>query len=95
MSQQPTETVLLTGISGFLGGHVALALLNAGYRVRGSVRNLSKAEKVRETLKASGADIGHLEFVELDLLSDAGWDRAMDGVTYLQHTASPFWLKMP
>jgi nucleoside-diphosphate-sugar epimerase len=30
-----SDHVLLTGISGFLGGHVALQLLNAGYTVRG------------------------------------------------------------
>ena len=40
MSQPKSDTVLLTGISGFLGGHVALQLLNAGYILRGSVRNL-------------------------------------------------------
>ena len=34
------DRVLVTGISGFLGGHVALALLDRGYAVRGSVRNL-------------------------------------------------------
>ena len=33
------DRVLLTGISGFLGGHVALALLKAGYSVRGSLRS--------------------------------------------------------
>ena len=37
-----TDRVLLTGISGFLGGHVALQLLNSGYTVRGSLRNLSR-----------------------------------------------------
>lgn len=95
MSKPSNDTVLLTGISGFLGGHVALALLNAGYKVRGSVRNLARADKVRATLTAAGADISKLEFVELDLTADQGWDAAMDGVRYLQHTASPFLLKMP
>ncbi len=90
-----TDTVLLTGISGFLGGHVALALLEAGYSVRGSVRNLSKSGKVRETLARAGADVSRLDFVALDLMSDAGWDEAMVGVRYLQHTASPFVLSMP
>lgn len=95
MSQTSPDTVLLTGISGFLGGHVALALLNAGYKVRGSLRNLKRADAVRETLDKAGADVSRLDFVQLDLLSDAGWDDAMAGVSYLQHTASPFLLKMP
>lgn len=90
-----TDRVLLTGISGFLGGHVALQLLNAGYTVRGSLRNLSRADAVRDTLGRAGGDVSRLEFVALDLLSDACWDEAMEGVRYLQHTASPFLLAAP
>lgn len=89
------DRVLLTGVSGFLGGHVALELLKAGYLVRGSVRDLRKADKVRDTLGRAGADVSRLEFVALDLLSDAGWNEAMDGVRYLQHTASPFVTREP
>lgn len=90
-----SDRVLLTGISGFLGGHTALALLAAGYTVRGSVRNLSKAESVRKTLEQQGADTSRLEFVALDLMSDKGWAEAMEGVRFLAHTASPFVLQMP
>ncbi|HEY8596742.1 MAG TPA: NAD-dependent epimerase/dehydratase family protein [Devosiaceae bacterium] len=89
------DTVLVTGISGFLGGHVALALNKQGYRVRGSLRNLGKAEKVRETLSRHGADPERLEFVALDLNSDAGWQEAAAGCRYVQHIASPFVIAMP
>lgn len=89
------DRVLLTGISGFLGGHVALELLNNGYVVRGSVRDLKRSDKVRATLAKAGGDVSRLEFVQLDLGSDKGWDEAMADVRYLQHTASPFVTQMP
>jgi len=94
MSDQ-SGRVLVTGISGFLGGHVALQLLEQGYTVRGSLRSLARAEKVRKTLATHGADTSRLEFVALDLLNDTGWTEAMSGVRYLQHVASPFVLEMP
>ena len=89
------DRVLLTGVSGFLGGHVATALLSAGYQVRGSVRNLAKADKVRQTLAKAGADVGRLEFVALNLLQDEGWEAAAAGCRFVAHTASPFVLQMP
>ena len=89
------DLVLLTGISGFLGGHVGLALLKAGYRVRGSVRDLGRADALKASLAKAGADTSRLEIVRLDLNSDKGWIEAMRGARFLQHTASPFVTRMP
>lgn len=89
------DRVLVTGISGYLGGHVALQLLEQGYLVRGSVRDLKKADKVRAALAQNVADVSSLEFVALDLMNGAGWADAMAGVRYLQHVASPFVTAMP
>lgn len=36
--------VLVTGIGGFLAGHVAFQLLKQGYRVRGSLRHIEKSD---------------------------------------------------
>lgn len=87
-------TVLVTGISGYIAKHCALALLSAGYRVRGTVRKQAKADQVRATL-ARHADIANLEFVEADLLSDAGWSEAVRDCGGILHLASPFPLAAP
>src|SRR5690606_22067217 len=67
----------------------------AGYRVRGSIRDLTRADRVRATLHQAGGDVSRLEFVALDLDRDEGWEDAMKGVRFLLHTASPFVLRMP
>jgi dihydroflavonol-4-reductase len=91
-----TETVLLTGASGFLAKHIALKLLNAGYNVRGTLRRMDRAGEVRAAVAPHLVDgAGTLDFVQVDLESDAGWDKATAGVTAVVHTASPFPIAQP
>jgi len=84
------KKVLLTGISGYIGNHCAVELLKNGYSVRGSVRSLSKKEKVIEAISKEIVPTDNLEFCELDLLEDKGWDKAMEGCEFVLHVASPF-----
>ena len=89
------KKVLVTGISGYVGQHCAAELLKRGYAVRGSVRRLSKTDEV---VKGIGKEIdpkGNLEFCELDLMKDEGWDKALEGCDFLLHVASPFVVKEP
>ena len=84
------KKVLLTGISGYIGNHCAVELLKNGYSVRGSVRNLSKKEAVIEAINKQIDPKDNLEFCELDLLEDKGWDKAMEGCEFVLHVASPY-----
>lgn len=82
--------VLVTGGTGFIAQYCILALLERGYRVRTTVRNLTRETEVREHLRAGGAEPGdRLSFIAADLGSDAGWAEAAQGCTYVLHGASP------
>lgn len=85
------ETVLVTGGTGYLAGWVIAGLLQRGYRVRTTVRDLGKAEQVRAAVgeQAGGRAAGAVEFAAVDLLRDDGWDEAVAGADYVLHTASP------
>jgi len=87
-------TALVTGVSGFIAKHCAVELLNAGYRVRGTIRSLGRSAQVKDTL-ARHADTSRLEFAETDLESDAGWNEALAGCTSVLHVASPFPASQP
>lgn len=90
-----TERVLVTGISGFIAKHVALALLNAGYEVVGTIRSASAKDGVQKTLSESGDDSSRLLFRVADLRSPSGWKEAIAGCRWVQHIASPFPMKQP
>jgi dihydroflavonol-4-reductase len=83
------QTILVTGVSGFIAKHCALELLKHGYAVRGTVRSLAKADETRATL-SKHCDTSRLTFAEADLLDDKGWAGAMKGADGVLHVASPF-----
>lgn len=87
--------IVVTGASGFIAKHTIAELLRRGHAVRGTLRDMSKADDVRRAVTRAGADPAHLTFAVADLLSDAGWTEAVSGARYVIHTASPFPIQQP
>ncbi len=84
------ETVLVTGGSGYLGGWCLVELLRRGYRVRTTVRDISREAEVRARLEPEVDAGDNLSVLAADLLGDEGWEQAVQGCDYVLHVASPF-----
>ncbi len=92
----PNESpILVTGASGFIAMHTILKLLEQGYRVRGTLRELNKETALRATIAQHSSATDALEFVRADLMNDAGWADAVRDCEHVIHTASPLPLYMP
>jgi NAD(P)-dependent dehydrogenase (short-subunit alcohol dehydrogenase family) len=63
------KRVLVTGVSAGLGVETARALAAHGAQVVGAARDLAKAERATEVVRADARHGGGLELVELDLAS--------------------------
>ncbi|MEO1435075.1 MAG: aldehyde reductase [Bacteroidota bacterium] len=83
------QKVLLTGITGFLGSHTAIALLNEGYEVIGTMRNLDRADSIRGIIAAHTQHMDRIAFVEANLTDAEVWKSLTEDVDYVQHIASP------
>ncbi|PWY70849.1 NAD(P)-binding protein [Aspergillus sclerotioniger CBS 115572] len=87
------ETILVTGASGFVASHIIATFLAAGYRVRGTVRSGSTAETVQS--RFAPEHVERLSFAVVpDMAASGAFDKAVEGVTGVIHTASPFTLKV-
>ena len=84
------EKVLVTGSTGFIGLHCIHQLIEKGYSVNGTLRSKSREEEVRSSLKKANLSDANLSLYECDLMSDDGWEKAIDGCDYVLHIASPF-----
>jgi dihydroflavonol-4-reductase len=81
--------LLVTGGSGYIAGFCIAQALDAGWRVRTTVRNLSREAEVRQTLARLSGGLDRLTFVAADLNADAGWRDAVRGCDAVLHVASP------
>jgi dihydroflavonol-4-reductase len=72
-----------------------IGLLQQGYNVRATVRDLAREATVRANL-AKVVDPGNrLSFHAANLTADDGWDAAVQGCDYVLHVASPLGVAEP
>jgi nucleoside-diphosphate-sugar epimerase len=83
------DVVLVTGASGYIASWIVADLLKLGCKVRGTVRDPQNEKKVAH-LKALPGAAERLELVALDLNDETQFDRVVEGVDLIAHTASPF-----
>ncbi|RYO95651.1 hypothetical protein DL763_003622 [Monosporascus cannonballus] len=86
----PKGTILITGLNGYLAGRVAEAVLEAGYRVRGTVRRLATGLRVQAALIELGYNKDLVEVIQVsDITQPRAFDEAALGCTAIIHAASP------
>ncbi|SCV68368.1 BQ2448_489 [Microbotryum intermedium] len=81
------KTVLVTGASGFLASYVIDAFLKAGWNIRGTVRDLTKGQHLKDRYPTGSP----LELVQVkDLVTGEGVEEAIKGCDAIAHVASPY-----
>ncbi|CAH0050413.1 unnamed protein product [Clonostachys solani] len=81
------ELILVTGVTGYIAGRTAEALLQAGYQVRGTVRDLSSARHTQNAL--SEFDSRFQITVVPDICVAGALDEAMEDCTGVVQIAAP------
>jgi len=89
------DKVFVSGGSGYIAGYLIRQLVQQGWTVHTSVRDLAREAPLRELL---AVDNSRLAVFAADLTQDAGWAEAMQGCSHVAHVASPLpgnWVKKP
>ena len=89
-----SQTILVTGGTGYIGAWVVKGLLEKGHTVRLTVRDKNKTQKYEYLKAISEKTQGNLEIWEADLLSEGSFDTAVVGCDAIAHIASPFKLNV-
>tara|TARA_A100001015_G_C14871203_1_gene664456 strand:+ start:103 stop:1098 length:996 start_codon:yes stop_codon:yes gene_type:complete len=84
------EKILVTGGTSYIGKHCIAQLLEKGYDVRTTVRDIKKADVIKSDIKKYLNKEFEFEVFEADLIKDEGWNEAIKGCDAIFHIAGPF-----
>ncbi|MBB1646700.1 aldehyde reductase [Sphingobacterium sp. UME9] len=90
-----SKQVLLTGVTGFLGSHTAIQLLDKGYEVIGTLRTKDRISSIKGIIGQHTDHLDKLHFAVADLSDPHVWNDLAKGVDFIQHVASPFPARLP
>lgn len=83
--------VLVTGVTGFLGSHVADQLLLAGYKVRGAVRSPEKGKSLQQLFDSRYGTGNYETAIVKDIVEDGAFDEAIKGPPpFFSHFSTSF-----
>ncbi|KAM7527636.1 hypothetical protein LguiB_031046 [Lonicera macranthoides] len=82
------EVVCVTGGSGFIGSWLVRLLLDRGYTVHATVKDLKDEKETKHLQALDGAEL-HLHLFQIDLLDYDSIVAAVTGTTGVFHLASP------
>jgi len=87
--------VLITGVTGFLGSHTAVQLLNKGYQVIGTVRDKKRIDSIKEVIGMHTQYLHNITFAVAELTDPDVWKELTQDLDFVQHIASPFPRELP
>ncbi|CAH2066252.1 unnamed protein product [Thlaspi arvense] len=82
------KVVCVTGASGYVASWIVKLLLLRGYTVRATVRDPNDQKKTEHLLALDGAK-ERLKLFKADLLEEGSFEEAINGCSYVIHTATP------
>ncbi|XP_062115459.1 cinnamoyl-CoA reductase CAD2-like isoform X1 [Humulus lupulus] len=82
------KVVCVTGASGYIASWLVKLLLQRGYTVKASIRDLSDGKKTEHLVSLDGAK-ERLQLFKANLLEEGSFDSVVDDCECVFHTASP------
>lgn len=87
-----TRPVLVTGATGYVAGWLVKRLLDEGFTVHATVRNIADKERIAYLRTMGEASPGAIRFFRSDLTRPGSFDEPMAGCRVVFHVASPYTL---
>jgi nucleoside-diphosphate-sugar epimerase len=95
MKIDTSSPVMVTGVTGYIGGVIVKDLMEAGVTVHCPVRDPSNTAKLQYLTDIEAKSSGCVKFFKADLLDEGSYRESIEGCSIVIHVASPFIMDVP